>query len=107
VITSYANLEKEGHFGLAYLKCRNGGVQVCLIAEVWAVLRWGARAGGARGARGGCQSGQHHGPFTEGSETLGVITAHQVTELGKQTLKVYLRYWNGGLPHRVRPIYAG
>lgn len=28
IITSYANLEKEGHFALAYLKCRRQGVQV-------------------------------------------------------------------------------
>lgn len=27
-LTSYANLEKDGHFGLAYIKCRRQGVQV-------------------------------------------------------------------------------
>eukprot|EP00878_Enallax_costatus_P023231 GHUV01024699.1.p1 GENE.GHUV01024699.1~~GHUV01024699.1.p1 ORF type:complete len:310 (+),score=105.60 GHUV01024699.1:842-1771(+) len=29
-LTSYANLEKSGHFGLGYLRCRKGGVQVLL-----------------------------------------------------------------------------
>ena len=28
VLTSYANLEQDGHFGLAYIKCRRHGVQV-------------------------------------------------------------------------------
>lgn len=27
-ITSYVNLEKSGHFGLGYLRCRKGGAQV-------------------------------------------------------------------------------
>jgi hypothetical protein len=27
-LTSYANLEKSGHFGLGYIRCRKGGVQV-------------------------------------------------------------------------------
>jgi hypothetical protein len=27
-LTSYANLEKCGHFGLGYIRCRKGGVQV-------------------------------------------------------------------------------
>ncbi|KAF6259676.1 hypothetical protein COO60DRAFT_990519 [Scenedesmus sp. NREL 46B-D3] len=29
-LTSYANLEKSGHFGLGYIRCRKGGVQVPL-----------------------------------------------------------------------------
>jgi hypothetical protein len=40
VVTSYANLEKEGHFALAYLKCRRSGVQVrgICLAGWWVQL---------------------------------------------------------------------
>lgn len=58
-ITSYANLEKEGHFALAYLKCRRQGVQVSGQAQrtgesgsrAWAVVRSRSRA--VRGTRSG------------------------------------------------------
>jgi hypothetical protein len=34
-LTSYANLEKSGHFGLGYIRCRKGGVQVrCSLSLV-------------------------------------------------------------------------
>jgi hypothetical protein len=33
-LTSYANLEKSGHFGLGYIRCRKGGVQVRYFVSV-------------------------------------------------------------------------
>lgn len=41
VLTSYANLEKEGHFGLAYLKSRRQGVQVSSRAVCQRLVLWG------------------------------------------------------------------
>jgi folate-binding protein YgfZ len=38
VLTSYANLEADGHFGLAYLKCRRAGQQVRGAWLGWAGL---------------------------------------------------------------------
>ncbi|KAF8057639.1 transferase [Scenedesmus sp. PABB004] len=74
-LTSYANLEASGHFGLAYLRCRKGGAQVPLrgitvavdgepakVVDVPYASRVLPRAasagagGGAAGAAGGADS---------------------------------------------------